>query len=72
VRLIRRIFHEKPYQKAWLVASIALGGVGVLSGVFQTVHSHASGVAGIAGGAALVSIGLIGLQRLKRGQLRPM
>jgi len=59
--LLGRIVHNPAFKKAWLVASVIIGLVSVLSGVFQATHGHDGGVAGILGGAVVLAIGAAGL-----------
>lgn len=60
------IVQNPTFKKAWLSAAVVLGMLSILSGVFLAVHGRLGSAAGIVGGTALVSIGLVGFRGLAR------
>lgn len=68
--MLRSIFQHRTSQRAWLIASTALGVVGILSGALQAVFGRPGSVGGFVAGALLVGIACIGFWGLKRKQLR--
>jgi hypothetical protein len=70
--MLGRLFNNPTFQKAWLIATTLVGGLGILAGCFQFARNHPEGIAGIVGGAVMFSIGIAGLRSLKRRLLPPV
>jgi hypothetical protein len=67
--MFRRLYHNPTFRRAILSACAIVGVLGISSGIFQVVHGHIDGAAGIIGGAIAGSIGLLGLRTAMRPTL---
>lgn len=53
------------FQKVLMISAIAVGGVGLLSGIWQASVGNPASIAGLIGGAVTLAIGCYGLYKIR-------
>ena len=53
------------YQKTLMISAIAVGGIGLLSGIWQASVGDPASIAGLIGGTVTLAIGCYGLHKIR-------
>lgn len=59
---MRKLFNNNIFCRAVLLASLAIGVCGILSGVWLASRADSSALAGLVGGAVMLAIAYVGLR----------
>ena len=64
MKILGNVFNSKSFQKPLMISAIAIGGAGLLSGVWLASFGNPAGMAGLIGGTITLAIGYFGLLKL--------
>jgi hypothetical protein len=64
----RNLLHKVCFQRAWLIMSMVIGILGILSGIYLCAFGHLiTGLGGVFGGMVMTFTGYVGLRSVGRG-----